>query len=181
VQMAEGGGAAAAVLGGALAREAAGEKLLKRWKAHVESPSCCHWCRKLNGVTIPLRESFASYLGGPAAMPQSRTRRVATQAGQEKYGLPAGSRIIYTNPPRPYRGRLQGPLLHPGCRCRLEIVRAGSPPEVPPDEGPAPGGFVSADNIRGMPEDTYQADLAFLQAAVYELDQMLKRLAEGGG
>jgi hypothetical protein len=32
-----------------------------------------------------------------------------------------------------------------------------------------------------MPEDQYQADRAFLEAAVTQLDQVLKRLAGGGG
>lgn len=177
---AEGAGLAAAVLADALAREAAGEKLMKRWRAHAESPSCCLWCRKLNGVTIGLRDSFHPYLGGPVAMPQSRGRRVATPAGERRYGLPAGSKIVYTHPPRPYHGKLQGPLLHPFCRCRLEIVQVGASAgeSVPAAE---PTGFLSADDIRDMPEDDYQADLAFLRAAVHELDQVLKRLAGGGG
>jgi hypothetical protein len=181
VHMAEGTGAAAAVLADAIAREAAGERLRKRWRAHTESASCCYWCRKLNGVTIPLRESFALYLGGPVAMPQSQARHVATQAGERKYGLPAGRKITYTHPPRPYHGRLQGPLLHPFCRCWLEIVRTGGNADIPPDAGGGLAGYVSADDVRDMPEDAYQADLAFLQAAVHELDQVLKRLAEGGG
>jgi hypothetical protein len=179
--MAEGTGAAAAVLADAIEREAQGEKLRKRWRAHTESPTCCHWCRKLNGVTIGLRESFAPFLGGPAVMPQSRQRHVASPAGERRYGLPAGARIVLTHPPRPYHGRLQGPLLHPFCRCWLEIVRTGDKGDVSPDSGPASAGFISADDVRDMPEDEYQADLAFMEAAVHELDQMLKRLAEGGG
>jgi hypothetical protein len=179
--MAEGAGAASAVLADALAREARGERLRKRWRAHVESPTCCYWCRRLNGVTIGLRESFAPYLGGPAAMPQSRERRVATPAGERKYGLPAGRKIVLTHPPRPYHGRLQGPLLHPFCRCWLEIVRTGDIGDASPDNGQAPAGFVSADDVRDMPEDDYQASLAFMEAAVHELEQVLRRLAEGGG
>lgn len=183
VHTAQGAGEAAAVLDEALAREAAGERLAKRWRAHVDSPACCLWCRRLNGATIGLRESFVPYLGGPVAMPQSRTRRVATRAGERRYGMQAGERIIYTQPPRPYRGRLQGPPLHPGpCRCRLEIVRPG---EVVPGSAaataPAPVRFLSAEDIRDMTADDYDADLAFLQAAVHELDQVLKRLAGGGG
>jgi hypothetical protein len=183
VQHAEGAGAAAAVLAGALEREARGERLLKRWKAHPESPSCCYWCRRLHGVTIGLRESFIPYLGGPVAMPQSHARHVATEAGERKFGLSLGARIIFTQPPRPYRGRLQGPLLHPFCRCRLEIVRAVGAAEVPPDSGAGrhPAGFVSAADVRALSGDDYQADLAFLRAAVHELDQVLRRLAEGGG
>jgi hypothetical protein len=181
VHMAEGAGAATAVLADALAREAQGEKLRKRWRAHADSPSCCFWCRKLDGVTIGLRESFAPYLSGPVAMPQSSARHVATLAGERKFGLPAGHRIVYTQPPRPYHGRLQGPLLHPFCRCWLEIVRTGGSSAVSAGEGGAPAKFVSADDIRDMPDDEYEADLAFLRAAIHELDQMLKRLAEGGG
>lgn len=181
VHTAQAAGETAAVLDDALAREAAGERLAKRWRAHADSPSCCLWCRRLNGVTIGLRESFASYLGGPVAMPQSRTRRVATRAGERRYGMQAGSRIIYTQPPRPYHGRLQGPLLHPMCRCRLEIVQMGAAREGVPETASAPVRFLSAADVRDMPEDEYQADLAFLQAAVYELDQVLKRLAGGGG
>jgi hypothetical protein len=180
-QVAEGAGAASAVLSDALRREAAGEKLAKRWRAHTESPSCCYWCRRLNGVTIGLRESFAPYLGGPVALPQSRERHVATQAGAERYHLPVGRRITYTHPPRPYHGKLQGPLLHPFCRCRLEIVRTGGTAELPAGSGQAPASFLSAGDIRDMPGDEYEADLAFLQAAVHELDQMLKRLAGGSG
>jgi hypothetical protein len=182
VHTAEGAGRTAAVLADALAREAAGERLAKRWRAHADSPTCCLWCRRLNGVTIGLRESFAPYLGGPVAMPQSRTRRVATPAGERRYGMQAGSRIIYTQPPRPYRGRLQGPLLHPFCRCRLEIVRMGGETAAPGDAAAAPPvRFLSAADVRDMTADEYEADLAFLQAAVYELDQVLKRLAGGGG
>lgn len=181
VHTAEGTGAAAAVLADAIEREARGERLRKRWRAHTESPSCCYWCRKLNGVTIGLRESFAPYLGGPVAMPQSTARHVATQAGERKYGLPVGRRIVRTQPPRPYHGRLQGPLLHPFCRCWLEIVRTGGNADVPPNGAEPSARFVSADDVRDMPGDEYEADLAFLQAAVHELDQMLKRLAEGGG
>jgi len=165
----------------AMAREAAGEHLAKRWRAHVESPSCCLWCRRLNGVTIGLRESFAPYLGGPVAMPQTSARRVATPAGERRYGLPTGERIVWTHPPRPYRGKLQGPLLHPLCHCRLEIVVVGSAAEIPPESSAGGGAFLAAQAVRDMSEDDYQADRAFLQAAVHELDQVLKRLAGGRG
>jgi hypothetical protein len=182
--MAGGAGSAVALIDSALAREAAGERLAKRWRAHPESPSCCFWCRRLNGVTIPLRASFAPYLGGPAAMPQARERRVASPAGERRYGLRLGEQIIYTNPPRLYHGRLQGPLLHPFCRCRLEIVHAAGPPGAAPAGSgghPAPGRFLSAADVRDMPGDAYQADLAFLKAAAHELGQVLRRLAEGSG
>lgn len=182
VHTARGAGETAAVLTDALLREADGERLEKRWRAHVDSPTCCLWCRRLNGVTIGLRESFAPYLGGPVAMPQSRARRVATRAGERRYGMQAGERIIYTQPPRPYRGRLQGPLLHPFCRCRLEIVpTGGTGPEGAPATASAPVRFLTAAGVRDMTADEYEADRAFLWAAAYELDQVLKRLAGGGG
>jgi hypothetical protein len=183
--MAEGAGAAAAVLAAALRREAAGEKLAKRWRAHPDSPTCCLWCRRLHGVTIGLRESFVPHLGGPVPSSRTTERHVRSPAGEHRYGLPAGSPIIYTHPPHPYRGKLQGPLLHPFCRCRLEIVRAvdssGMPPVRPEKSSVSSSGYLTADDIRKMPEDDYQADRAFLEAALLELDQVLKRLAEGGG
>lgn len=180
--VAGGHGRTAATLADALAREAAGERLMKRWRAHPERPSCCFWCRRLDGVTIGLRDSFAPYLGGAVALPQRRQRRVATPAGRRRYGLPEGARILYTHPPRPYHGQLQGPLLHPLCQCGLEIVRAGAAGSATAVAAPAaPAGFVSADDVRDMPEDAYQADLAFLQAAAHELDQVLRRLAGGSG
>jgi hypothetical protein len=177
--VAAGHGGTAATLADAYAREARGERLMKRWRAHVESPSCCVWCRRLNGVTIGLRESFAPYLGTAVALPQRTERRVATPAGERRYGLPTGARIIYTHPPRLYHGQLQGPLLHPFCRCWLEIVRAGGAAAVVTPAEPA--GFVSAEDVRDMPEEAYQADLAFLQAAAHQLDLVLKRLAGGSG
>lgn len=141
--VADGLGGTAATLEDAFAREAAGERLAKRWRAHVESPTCCLWCRRLNGVTIGLRDSFVPYLGDPVAMPQTAPRRVATPAGTRRYGLPAGSPIVWTHPPRPYHGRLQGPVLHPFCVLPGTRV-------MPGDEGhgisfpvPAPG--LSAD------------------------------------
>ena len=154
------GGAAytASALEQARTRHAAGEKLLKRWTASMDGkdPRSCHWCRKLHGVTIGLDESFLPYLGGPADL---------TGRGH------------LTQPPRPYRGELQGPLLHPNCRCRLEIVPAG---DVPPPGGQEPSGsnpgFLSAAQIRAMPEPKYQSLVAFLRAALHELGQVLSRL-----
>lgn len=182
--MAEGAGKASAAIARGRTREVYGERVMKRWRAHADEPTCCIWCRRLDGVTIPLNESFEPYLGGPVAVPQAQRRRVRTSEGERRYGMPAGSRIVYTHPPKPYRGKLQGPLLHPFCRCWLEIVRVNGlvvPSETDRGDGPLPVGFLSADDIRDMPEEEYQADRAFIQAAVYALDQVLKRLAGGGG
>jgi len=180
VSTAGGAGQTAAVLAVAERQAAAGERLMKQWKAHTESPSCCHWCRRLNGVTIGLRASFAPYLGGPVPLPRESYRYVRTEAGERRYGLPAGSPVAHVNPPRPYHGELQGPLLHPFCRCRLVIVRAGSHEAAAEPIG-EPARFVSAADVRDMPDDSYQATRAFLQAAAHELDQVLKRLAGSGG
>lgn len=135
-----------------------GEVMLKRWRAHIERPTCCHWCRNLDGRTIGLHEDFAPYLG-PAE------------------DLTGHGRV--TSPPRPYRGRLPGPKLHPNCQCWLEIV----PATVQPEGGQGPGqlsapaaGFLAAADIRAMPEHRYRAMLAFLRAAVHELGQVLRRL-----
>jgi hypothetical protein len=186
---AEGLGSTAALLEAASDRQAAGERLFKRWRRTPQSASCI-WCRRLDGVTIPLRASFAPYLGGPTVLNPGTARRVASPAGAARYGLPVGAPIIYTHPPRLYHGELQGPLLHPFCECRLEIVRTPGGPAVPSSGGqeaagqqnpaPAPGGFLAASDVRAMPEGQYEADLAVLLAAAGELDRVLRRLADGG-
>lgn len=170
------GGAAhtAAVLAAGHARHAAGEKVLKRWTASMDGkdPRSCHWCRKLHGVTIGLGESFLSYLGGPVDL---------TGHGH------------LTQPPKPYRGELQGPPMHPHCLCRLEIVlekpQAAAPKhaadqETPPAQTqetrrPGQSTFVTAAQIRAMPEPKYQSLVAFLRAALHELRQVLSRLRRG--
>lgn len=188
---AEGLGSTAALLEAAQDRESAGERLRKRWRRSPHSASCL-WCRRLDGVTIGLRDSFAPYLGGPTVLHSGAARHVATPAGAARYRLPVGAPIIYTHPPRLYHSDLQGPLLHPFCACVLEIVRTGGA-AVPSSGGqddtgsagqaflaPAPGGFLAASDVRAMPEGQYEADLAVLLAAAGELDRVLRRLADGG-
>lgn len=189
---AEGLGSTAALLEAATDRLGAGERLLKRWRRNPQSASCI-WCRRLDGVTIGLRDSFAPYLGGPTVLSRGPARRVATPAGAARYRLPVGAPIIYTHPPRLYHNDLQGPLLHPWCLCKLEIIRAPGGAAVPSSGGqddtgsagqlrpaPAPGGFLAASDVRAMPEGQYEADLAVLLAAAGELDRVLRRLADGG-
>lgn len=189
---AEGLGSTAALLEAASDRLAAGERLRKRWRRNPASASCI-WCRRLDGVTIALAASFAPYLGGPTVLNRGPARRVASPAGVRRFGLPAGAPIIYTHPPRLYHNDLQGPLLHPFCECRLEIVRNPGGPAVPSSGGqddtgsagqrlpaPAAGGFLAASDVRAMPEGQYEADLAVLMAAAGELDRVLRRLADGG-
>lgn len=139
-----------------------GKQLYKRWRAHTESATCCHWCRGLDGVTIPLDESFIYYIG-PA--------------------VDLSGHGHLTHPPRPYKNRLPGPKLHPNCRCWLEIVPEPTA-AVPPggsQEPPAPlPGFLAASEIRAMPEEKYGSLLAFLRAATHELGHMLRRLAGRG-
>jgi hypothetical protein len=152
---------------------------VKTWRAR---PGCCLWCARLNGVTIGLRESFAPHLGGPVRTGGTPPRTVATPAGARRFGLPEGSPIIYTHPPKLHRSDLQGPLLHPFCQCHLVISGVpGGTPAVPSgdDHGVAPAGFLTAAGVRAMPADVYRAQMAFLRAAAHELDQVLKRLAGG--
>lgn len=186
---AEGYGRTAAVLEAARDAQAAGERVRKRWVRNPRSDSCV-WCRRLDGITIAVTASFAPYLGGPAVLPRASARRVATEAGARRYGLPVGAPIIYTHPPPLYHGELQGPLLHPFCECRLEIARSAGGPAVPSGGGqeetaagrsqpPASGSFLAASDVRAMPEDEYLADLALLRAASHELGQVMRRLAEG--
>jgi len=153
------------------ARRAAGEKVLKRWEARRDGKAC-HWCRNLDGVTIGLDESFLPYLGGPADL---------TGHGH------------LTQPPKPYRGALQGPGLHPHCggRCRLVLVTEAGPkhgddhktrPAETPDISRSAAStpvFITAAAIRAMPEPRYQGLVAFLQAALFELGQVLARLRRG--
>ena len=134
------------------ARRAAGERVLKRWESRQDGRAC-YWCRRLHGVTIGLDASFLPHLGGPVDL---------TGHGH------------LTQPPKPYRGALQGPPLHPHCRCRITIVREGAEPESAQE--PSPLRFITAAQIRAMPEPRYKALIAFLRAAVDELGQVLARL-----
>lgn len=187
---AEGTAATYAVLEAGHGLASSGRPVRKRWRRDPASRSCI-WCRRLDGVSIPLRDSFAPYLGAPAVL-GTGTRHVATPAGAAKYGLPIGALIIVTHPPRLYHGDLQGPLLHPFCNCRLEVTGGLGSQALPLGGGgwDEPGGqqspapqvpFLTASAVRAMPEEDYQAHLAFLRAAVHELDQVLRRLAEGDG
>lgn len=137
------------------ARHLAGERVAKRWRARRDGKAC-YWCQKLDGVTIGVHESFAPYLGGPVDL--------------TGHGHP-------TQPPKPYRGELQGPPLHPHCRCWIEIVLEDAPALEPAPVQTGPG-FISAAAIRALPESKYRALSAFLRAAVHELGQVLHRLAE---
>lgn len=137
------------------ARRAAGEKVSKRWVVRRDGQAC-HWCRRLDGVTIGMDDSFLPYLGGPA-------------------DLSGHGRL--TRPPKPYHGELQGPPLHPRCRCRLMVVtRTGPGYELARLVPPARQALFTASQIRAMPEYRYQALASFLQAALHELGQVLRRI-----
>jgi hypothetical protein len=146
----------AVVLAEGRARAAAGEKVRKQWLARLDGKAC-HWCRSLHGVTIGMDESFLPYLGGPA-------------------DLTGHGRL--TQPPKPYHGELQGPPLHPRCRCRLMVVTEVPPKPVQEPPAPPSAPFIAAAQIRAMPESKYKSLIAFLQAAVHELGQVLGRLVQ---
>ena len=136
-------------------RRAGGEKVAKRWEARQDGKAC-YWCRKLDGVTIGLEDSFLPHLGGPVDL-----------TGQGHH----------TQPPKPYRGALQGPPLHPHCRCRIVIVRESERDIRPSVQAPTPvPRFITASQIREIPEPRYKALVAFLRAAVDELGKVLSRL-----
>lgn len=159
VAVAEQAAETAATLAEAHARRAAGEHVFKRWTARRDG-TACHWCRKLDGVTIGLEDSFLPYLGGAA-------------------DLSGHGRL--TQPPKPYRGELQGPPLHPHCRCKLMVVtEIGTPGELRARPAAAVPVFTAA-QIRAMPAHKYQAMMSFLGAALHELGQMLHRLGGAAG
>lgn len=133
---------------------------LKRWKAHPQRPTCCHWCKALHGVTIGIHEDFLPYLAGPAAL-----------SGTGKL----------TQPPKPYLGKLLAPPLHPWCNCDLEVVSTGQAevPSTEAREGLSALPFLASSDIRSMPAIKYRLLVEFLRAAAHELGAILRRLSGG--
>jgi Phage Mu protein F like protein len=167
------------LLAEAAARHARGEKVMKRWHISRHQPEkACHWCRQLDGMTIPFDEEFPH--GTETALPHRRTRHVATEAGAHRYRRPVGAAIIFTRPPAVYLGVLPGPPRHPHCRCWLEIIVLPSdgtqPEEMETPHVTAPQPYVRASDIAQLSESQYQGLQHFLSAAVHELDQVLRRL-----
>lgn len=163
-----------AVLAEGRRRQAAGEKVMKSWRSKLR-PRTCRWCRLLHGTMIPLEEEFPH--GDPVALPQQRTRRVATPAGARRYDRAIGQPVIFTFPPGVWGGRLEGPPRHPECECELVLVTLTDEPMPGPDRGPEPSAsYVHAADIAALPEARYQALRAFLRAATHELGQILGRL-----
>jgi hypothetical protein len=165
-----------AVLAEGRRRQAAGEHIMKVWRSRLK-PTTCRWCRELHGMMIPLEDEFPH--GDPVALPQKRTRHVATPAGAHHYHRGIGSPIIFTFPPKAYLGVLLGPLRHPRCECELELVVVTdepmpepAQPRVPAMEAP----HVLASDIAALPEAQYQSLISFLRAATHELGQLLRRL-----
>jgi hypothetical protein len=125
----------------------------KRWVASMDGkdPKSCAWCRRLHGTVVPLDAQFPH----------------PVQIGDHK-------------PPKPYRGRLDGPELHPHCQCFLEIVPlvdapvpVPAPAPVPPEELPD---MVSSEDIAAMPEERYQSMRHFLASALHELAQVIRAI-----
>lgn len=146
----------------ALLEQAARDDLFKiarkQWVAHVEKPTCCHWCRNLHGRTIPLHDDFAPYIGGPADL---------TGHGR------------FTQPPKPYRGVLPGPPLHPNCECDLLIVSGGIGDGISSHEareGLTALPFLASSDIRAMSAPKYRLLIEYLRAAAHELGLVLRRL-----
>lgn len=174
--MAAGSSQTAAVLEEGHRRQEAGERVMKVWRSR-KTKRTCRWCWQLDGVMIPLDEDFPH--GDPIALPQKRTRHVATPEGARHYRRSIGQPIIFTFPPRAYRGRLPGPLRHPNCECFLELVVV-SDEAMPERIGslPAPGEhYVSASDVAALPEEKYTTLVTFMRAAVHELGQLLRKLA----
>ena len=151
--MARGAGQTSAVLAAGEAAQLEGRVVYKRWRSR-RLPDSCHWCLELDGLTIPLHSDFRIYL------------KAADLSGSGRL----------THPPKPWHGKLLGPLLHPHCQCWLELVSELATVR-PAQPVPTRPGFVSARDIRAMPEQQYQAMIHFMEAAVHELRQVLARLA----
>lgn len=171
VQVASAGGLSARVLAEGRDRQAAGERVMKRWRSR-RLPSTCRWCLVLDGVTVGLDEQFPH--GGAVEL---------------KPG-------IATQPPAVYLGTLPGPPRHPHCFCWLELVTVPGArplsPVVSPGAQEPPAAvqagsrsgphlnqdqrFLRASEIAALPESRYRALAAFLQAAVHELGQVLRKL-----
>lgn len=139
-------------------RAEAGEQVYKQWRTSHQPPDAhtCHWCRNLNGVTVPLGASFPA---GEAA------------------DLTGHGRL--TQPPRLYHKRLPGPPRHPRCRCRIVIVSGPVSAVQGIAAAPQPvQGFLEASDVRDLPGDQYQALTSFLEGASHELGKALARLRE---
>lgn len=157
--------------------QSAGVRVWKQWRCrctgNIPDERVCHWCRALHGMVIPLHANFP--MGEP-------------------HDLTGHGRL--TRPPRLYHGVLAGPPRHPRCRCHIKILtdleQAGvasgaggqeAAPATSPVVRQATPGFLTAADIRAVPESRYQALVHFVEAAVHELGQVLGRLrrARDGG
>jgi hypothetical protein len=128
---------------------------MKKWECRKDSRGrpdkrVCGWCRALDAMpAVPVEQEF-----------------------------PEGDYIGTRRPPRVYVD-LSCPPRHPRCRCRIILVRSGTPSPAPsPRE--APDLFVSADDVRAMSEGRYEALRGFHHAAVHELGQVLQKHREVG-
>jgi hypothetical protein len=149
---------------------------MKVWRSR-KTKKTCHWCLGLDGIIVELHEEFPH--GDPVMRPQSRTRHVATPEGAAHYHRNIGQPIIMTHPPRPYMGVLFGPLRHPHCECWLELFAIPHDEPMPQKLGEVPAPehhYMSSTVIAEMKTPQYNSLVTFMQAAVHELAQVLRRL-----
>lgn len=146
------GSASVSVLEEAELRRDAGEDVELEWVASMDGhdPRSCGWCKALHGTRVPVGTQFPH----PEAIGKLR-------------------------PPRLYLGTLNGPPLHPHCRCKVVVVGGEKPtsPSVPESAAPPDSGdFISSETIRNMPEEQYAKLHHFLRSALHELGQVIQRL-----
>lgn len=155
--MAHGAGRTSATIAAGQEAAAQGHVVWKRWRS-ARTPTTCRWCLALDGTAIPLGADFRKYLGPPVDL---------------------SGKGVLTHPPKPWHGKLMGPLLHPHCRCTIELVTGAAPVQVS-QTVVIQRGFIAASSIREMPEQQYQSMIHFMAAAIHELGQVLRRLASHG-
>ncbi len=126
-------------------------RLVKRWTAETD---CCPACDALNGIELPLDVDFD-----------------ATATSDPSF-----------TPPKPYL-TMAGPPRHPNCRCRLVTTVADSSRALHRVlTRPAPAGYtyLTAADVRRMPNATYRGLRQLLLAAIAKIRKLAERIIRGG-